>query len=46
LGIWIIYNILTTGSAGGIPRVILSGVAITTGIQIWLFGFFADMIRK
>jgi glycosyltransferase involved in cell wall biosynthesis len=46
LGLWIIYNILTTGSAGGIPRVILSGVAITTGIQIWLFGFFADMMRK
>jgi glycosyltransferase involved in cell wall biosynthesis len=46
LGIWIIYNILTTGSAGGIPRVILSGVAITTGIQILIFGFFADMIRK
>jgi glycosyltransferase involved in cell wall biosynthesis len=46
LGLWIIYNIITTGSAGGIPRVILSAMAITTGIQIWLFGFFADMLRK
>lgn len=46
LGLWVIYNILTTGSAGGIPRVILSALCITTGIQIWLFGFFADMLRK
>jgi len=46
LGAWIIYNILTTGRAGGIPRVILSALAITTGLQIWLFGFLADMIRK
>jgi len=46
LGIWIIYNIVTTGAAGGIPRVILSAIALAFGLQIWLFGFFADMIRK
>ncbi|MDD5254380.1 MAG: glycosyltransferase family 2 protein [Candidatus Nanoarchaeia archaeon] len=46
LGIWVIYNIITTGAAGGIPRVILSAVCIITGLQIWLFGFLADMIRR
>ena len=46
LGIWITYNIILTGSAGGIPRVILSTLALTTGLQILLFGFLADMYRK
>lgn len=46
LGIWIVYNIIATGSAGGIPRVILSMLLILTGIQIALFGFLADMNKK
>lgn len=46
LGLWISYNIINFGTAGGIPRVILSATSIMMGIQIWLFGFFADMFRK
>lgn len=46
LGILIIYNILTTGDTGGIPRVVLSALALLTGLQIWVFGFLADMNRK
>jgi len=46
VGIWIVYNIIATGSAGGIPRVILSMLLIVTGIQIGLFGFLADMNKK
>jgi len=46
LGLLVIYNILTTGSAGGIPRVILSALSLITGIQIWFFGLLADMIKK
>ncbi|MDD5331699.1 MAG: glycosyltransferase family 2 protein [Candidatus Nanoarchaeia archaeon] len=46
LGVWVIYNIITAGAAGGIPRVILSALCIITGLQIWFFGFLADMIRK
>lgn len=46
LGLWIIYNILTIGVAGGIPRVILSALAIISGVQIISFGFLADMQKK
>jgi glycosyltransferase involved in cell wall biosynthesis len=46
LSVWIIRNIIIIGTAGGIPRVILCALAITTGLQIWLFGFFADMLRR
>ncbi len=46
LGAWIIVTLVQTGGVGGIPRVILSGLFITTGIQIILFGFLADMIKK
>jgi glycosyltransferase involved in cell wall biosynthesis len=46
IGIWIIYNIIATGQAGGIPRVILSALSLTTGLQILLFGFLADMNRR
>ncbi|MBI2662483.1 glycosyltransferase family 2 protein [Candidatus Woesearchaeota archaeon] len=46
LGIWILYLWLTTGSVGALPRVILSMLLITTGIQIMLFGFLADMNKK
>jgi len=46
LGAFIIYNIIVTESAGGIPRVILSALLVLTGIQIWMFGFLADMHRK
>ncbi|MBI3034037.1 glycosyltransferase family 2 protein [Candidatus Woesearchaeota archaeon] len=46
LGAFVTYSFLTTGEVGGIPRVILSGIFITTGIQIILFGFLADMQRR
>jgi len=46
IGIWIIYLWLLTGNVGALPRVILSMLLITTGIQIGLFGFLADMMKK
>ena len=46
LGIWIIVTFLQTGGVGGIPRVILSVLFLLTGVQILLFGFLADMLRK
>jgi len=46
LGLFILYKIITVGSAGGIPRVILSMLLILIGIQIAFFGFLADMYRK
>ena len=46
LGLFILYRIITVGSAGGIPRVILSMLLILVGIQIAFFGFLADMYKK
>ncbi len=46
LGLFATYSFLTTGLVGGIPRVVLAGVFITMGIQIILFGFLADMMKK
>jgi glycosyltransferase involved in cell wall biosynthesis len=46
LGVYIVYHIVTFGNAGGIPRVILSMLLIMVGIQIGLFGFLADMMKK
>jgi len=46
LGFFIVSRILILGDAGGIPRVVLSMLLIVSGIQILLFGFLADMLRK
>jgi glycosyltransferase involved in cell wall biosynthesis len=46
LGVFIFIRILLTGSAGGIPRVILSALLMMVGIQIILFGFLADMLKR
>ena len=46
LGVWIVYLFITTGRVGGIPRVILTALLLLTAVQIWLFGFLADMWRK
>lgn len=46
LGVWILVNIYMSGTAGGIPRVILSALTLITGLQILLFGFLADMTKK
>ena len=43
LGLYVLYLILDTGLAGGVPRVIFSALLIMTGVQIILFGFLADM---
>ena len=46
IGLFVLYNILAFGRAGGIPRVILSMLLILVGVQIVVFGFLADMNRK
>ena len=46
IGLFVVYNIITTGIAGGIPRVMLSALLILTGVQIISFGFLADIMRK
>jgi glycosyltransferase involved in cell wall biosynthesis len=44
LGLWIVFTWISTGDVGPLPRVILSMLFITAGIQIILFGFLADML--
>lgn len=46
VGLFILYNIVMTGGAGGIPRVILSALLLITGVQVILFGFLADQHKK
>ncbi|MBU0459617.1 MAG: glycosyltransferase family 2 protein [Nanoarchaeota archaeon] len=46
IGLFIFVRILTIGGSGGIPRVILSAVLMLTGLQIIIFGFLADMIKR
>jgi len=46
LGLFIVYNVITIGTTGGTPRVVLSMLLILVGIQIGLFGFLADMNKK
>ncbi|MFH1972219.1 MAG: glycosyltransferase family 2 protein [archaeon] len=46
VGLWVLYNILAYGAAGGIPRVVLTMLLIITGLQIVLFGFLAEMMQK
>lgn len=46
IGVWLAYLFLTTGFVGHIPSTILSMMLILMGIQILLFGLFADMNRK
>ena len=46
VGLWILYWFFITGSVGGLPRVLLSVLLISIGLQIILFGFLADMIKK
>ncbi len=41
--LWVLYNYLSIGMVGGIPRVILAAMLILAGIQIMLFGLLADM---
>ncbi len=46
LGLYIVVRILTVGNAGGTPRVILTALLFFTGLQIMIFGFLADMIKR
>ena len=46
IGLYLLYNLLSYGRIGHIPLTLLSGVLITMGIQIILFGFLADMYKE
>lgn len=46
IGLWLIYLFVTTGKIQHIPSAVLSMLLIIVGLQIILFGFFADMQRK
>jgi glycosyltransferase involved in cell wall biosynthesis len=43
IGIYILYVFFTTHLVGGLPRVLLTVLLISMGLQIILFGFLADM---
>lgn len=46
VGLWLVYLFLTKGSVGHYPSIVLSALLMIAGIQIIIFGFFADMKRK
>lgn len=46
IGLRLIYFFITTGSVGHVPSQILTMLLIVVGVQIVLFGFFADSVRK
>ena len=46
IGLWLVYLFITTGRVGHYPSIVLSSLLMIAGIQIILFGFFADMRRR
>jgi len=46
IGIWLFYRFVTLGYIGRLPSTILCFLLITVGVQIILFGFFADMRKS
>lgn len=46
IGVWVFFRFILTGAVGALPRVLVSVLFISIGVQIWLFGFLADMIKK
>ncbi|MAG08710.1 glycosyl transferase family 2 [Candidatus Woesearchaeota archaeon] len=46
IGLWLLYIFTTTGVIGHVPSALLSVLLILIGIQIFFFGFLADMNRK
>jgi len=46
IGLWVVYLFLTRGVIGRTPSIILSMLLIVVGVQIMIFGLFADMNRK
>ena len=46
IGIWLIYRFIALGYVGKLPSTILTILLIMVGLQIILFGFLADMMKK
>ncbi|HLD00837.1 MAG TPA: glycosyltransferase family 2 protein [Candidatus Nanoarchaeia archaeon] len=46
VGVWLVQRFVRYGYVGRIPSMILSLLLILIGIQIILFGFLADMLKK
>ncbi len=46
IGLWFVYLHFTTGIKGHLGMIFLMLLLITTGVQITLFGFLADMNKK
>jgi len=46
IGLRLLYFFITSGKVGHIPSQVLTMLLIIVGVQIVLFGFFADSIRK
>jgi len=46
IGLFVLYSFITRGYVGSLPRVLLSVLFISIGVQIILFGFLADMSKK
>ncbi len=46
IGSWLVYRFLTLGAIGKTPSLILTLLLIISGLQLILFGFFADRKRK
>lgn len=46
IGLYLLYNFIVTGNVGHIPLTVLSMLLITSGLQVVLFGFLADMQKR
>ncbi len=46
IGVWLVYRFFTLGYVGRTPSTVLTILLILVGLQIILFGFLADMIRR
>ena len=46
IGSWLVYRWATLGYIGRVPSTILTMLLLLAGMQIILFGFLADMLRK
>jgi len=46
LGLYLLYLHFTTGITGHIPLIVLTSLTLIAGLQVILFGFLADMLKK
>ncbi len=46
LGLYLLYLHFTTGITGHIPLIVLTSLTLMAGLQVILFGFLADMLKK